>query len=105
MDVLEHIKGENYYLIDFYASWCGPCKIQSQILDAIESKLPDNFEVIRIDVDKEKAITMQFNVMYQVKGIPTLFLFHKDKLLWKHYGVKFENDLFEILQNYFENQE
>ncbi len=102
MDLFEKIQGNNYYLIDFYASWCAPCKLQGQLLDELQPQLSADIEIIKIDVDADKLNTIQFDAMYQVQGVPTLMLFHKGKLLWKHYGVKFTDDLSEILKNYTE---
>lgn len=100
MDLLDKIQGKNFYLIDFYADWCAPCQLQLQFLENLKGKLPENVEIIKIDVDKDKLSTIQFDAMYQVNGVPTLMLFHQGKLLWKHYGVKFEDDLQKIVKQF-----
>jgi thioredoxin 1 len=54
-------------LIDFHANWCGPCKIQSPILKEVASDLGDKVRVIKIDVDQNPDLAMQ----YQIRGVPT----------------------------------
>lgn len=103
MDLLEKIQGDKFYLIDFYAAWCAPCKMQVEILDDLQTKLPTDVEIIKIDVDLDKLNTIQFDAMYQVQGVPTLMLFHQGKLLWKHYGVKFGDDLLTIINQHVNN--
>lgn len=103
MDLLEKIQSDKFYLIDFYAAWCAPCKMQVEILDDLQTKLPSDVEIIKIDVDLDKLNTIQFDAMYQVQGVPTLMLFHQGKLLWKHYGVKFRDDLLTIINQHVNN--
>lgn len=100
MNLFDRIQGDAFYLIDFYADSCAPCQLQIQILNDIQQELPASVEIIKIDVDKDKINTIEFDSMYQIMGVPTLMLFHQGKLLWKHSGVKFKEDLQTIIQNY-----
>lgn len=81
-------------LVDFYADWCGPCKTLSPIIQKVASKLDGQVKVIKINVDRNRAVSTQ----YQVRGIPTLILFHKGKVLWRNSGVMSERQLIGTIQ-------
>ena len=77
------INSESPVLIDFYADWCGPCKMVSPILSQLKSEMGDQIKLIKIDVDKNQAIASK----YQIKGVPTLMIFKNGNLLWRQSGV------------------
>lgn len=79
------INGDKPVLIDFYATWCGPCQMLSPIVKEVKDTLGDRVAVIKIDVDKNQALMAQ--PQFQVRGVPTLMLFHKGKMLWRQSGV------------------
>ena len=81
-------------LIDFYADWCGPCKMMSPILEDVKSELGEQITIVKIDVDKNLAIATKF----QVRGVPTLMLFQSGKMLWRQSGVVRKEDLVRIIQ-------
>ena len=70
-------------LVDFYASWCGPCKTLGPILSQVKAELQEEIKIIKIDVDKNPSIAAQ----YQVKGVPTLIAFKKGQNVWLQSGV------------------
>ena len=70
-------------LVDFHATWCGPCKMMSPVLDEFKKLYGDKVRVLKIDVDKNPAIADQF----KVRGVPTLMLFKNGKLLWRESGA------------------
>jgi thioredoxin 1 len=88
------ISSEIPVLVDFYADWCGPCKMLAPILKEVKDELGDTIRVIKIDVDKNQSLAAK----YQVRGVPTLLLFKKGKQLWRQSGVVPKKDLVQLLQ-------
>ncbi|CAM4260743.1 thioredoxin [Flavobacterium terrigena] len=77
------INNDTPVLIDFYASWCGPCQMLSPILKQVKDNLGERVSIIKIDVDKNQDIVTS----YQVRGVPTMMLFQNGKQLWRQSGV------------------
>ncbi|QOI96980.1 MAG: thioredoxin [Flammeovirgaceae bacterium] len=77
------ITGEKPVLVDFYADWCGPCKMSTPIVEEIAREFSGKLKVIKVDVDRNPALASQ----YQVQGVPTLMLFKAGKILWRQAGV------------------
>jgi len=90
------INSENPVLIDFYADWCGPCKVLSPILKEVKKELGNAIKVIKIDVDKNQLLAKK----YDVRGVPTLLLFKNGKQLWRQSGVLQKNDILKVINNY-----
>lgn len=87
------IDSEKPVLVDFYAIWCGPCKMLSPILKEVKDNLGDQISIIKIDIDKNQQVAAQ----YQVRGVPTMILFQKGKQLWRQSGVVDKNTLIKII--------
>ncbi len=93
MTFQETINQDKPILVDFFADWCGPCKMMSPILDDLKKRVGDQASIIKIDVDKNQ----QAASAYQVRGVPTLILFKGGKILWRQSGVVQANELERII--------
>lgn len=83
-------------LVDFYADWCGPCKMLAPILQEVKSELAEQVKIVKIDVDKNQALAEKF----QVRGVPTMILFKEGQQLWRESGVVQKNQLVELIQSH-----
>ena len=92
----EMIQSEKPVLVDFFAEWCGPCKMMSPILKEVKDSLGDEVTIIKVDVDKNP----QAAAAYQVQGVPTLIVFKKGKAVWRQSGVVPKSGLVNILQQF-----
>jgi thioredoxin 1 len=77
------IKGDTPTLVDFHATWCGPCKTLAPILDQLKSKKGQALRILKIDVDKNPAIADQLGI----RGVPTLIYYKNGKQIWRKSGV------------------
>ncbi|VBB46897.1 Thioredoxin [uncultured Paludibacter sp.] len=69
-------------LVDFYATWCGPCKAVSPIVEAVGKEVQGKARVLKVDVDKNQQIAAAL----QIRAVPTLAIFKNGKVVWKHSG-------------------
>ncbi|WP_188439074.1 thioredoxin [Planktosalinus lacus] len=92
----EIIKDEKPVLVDFFATWCGPCKMLAPILTDVKSELGEAIKIVKIDVDKNQPLAAQ----YQVRGVPTMILFRDGKQLWRQSGVLQKHELIQIIQQH-----
>ncbi|MDO6597412.1 thioredoxin [Oceanihabitans sp. 2_MG-2023] len=89
----ELINKETPVLVDFFATWCGPCKTLGPILKEVKDTLGDGVTIIKIDVDKNQPLAAK----YQVRGVPTMLLFKNGKQVWRQSGVLQKNDIINII--------
>ncbi len=89
----ELINGETPVLVDFFAEWCGPCKMMAPILDELKSNMGEKVKIIKVDVDKNQAAAQKF----QVRGVPTLILFKGGQQVWRQSGVMQTHQLESII--------
>ena len=87
---------EGLVLVDFYATWCGPCRMMTMILEEIEEEVKEKIKIVKIDVDEDEELARRFSIM----SIPTLMLFVDGKLYEKHVGVWQKDVLLELIQSF-----
>ena len=80
-------------LVDFFATWCGPCKMMHPILEQLKEALGDKLRIIKIDIDKNQAVANQF----QIQSVPTMILFKDKKILWRQSGAMPLNALQDVI--------
>lgn len=80
-------------LVDFFATWCGPCKMMHPILEQLKEALGDKLRIIKIDIDKNQAVANQF----QIQSVPTMILFKDKKILWRQSGAMPLNALQNVI--------
>ena len=90
------LKGDELVLIDFFATWCGPCKMMSPILDQLKKRSGNKVRILKVDVDKNPKIAAS----YQVRGVPTLLLMKSETILWRQSGVLELHALEQVLQQH-----
>ncbi|MCC7245063.1 MAG: thioredoxin [Saprospiraceae bacterium] len=83
MTFSELINRDEPVLVDFFAEWCGPCKVMKPILNSVKDEMGEGVHIFKIDVDKNEAISAQFGI----RSIPTLILFKKGEPVWRQSGV------------------
>jgi thioredoxin 1 len=92
----EMIKSDKPVLVDFFAEWCGPCKIMAPVLKEVKAAVGKTASIIKVDVDKSPQAAGK----YQVQGVPTFILFKNGKPIWRNSGVIPKAKLIEIIKNF-----
>ena len=83
MTFSEIVKGEGAVLVDFTATWCGPCKTMAPVLKQLKEKTGDSLRILKVDIDKNPQSAAQF----QVQGVPTFILFKDGQVKWRQSGA------------------
>ena len=91
-----HIMGEKPVLVDFFATWCGPCKLMGPVLRQVKDKTGERATVLKLDIDQNPYYTR----LYSVHSVPTLMLFRKGRVLWRKSGVVSSQEILEQLKTY-----
>ena len=90
------INSDQLVLVDFFATWCGPCQALTPVLKDVKSELGALVSIVKMDVDKNQELASQ----YQVRGVPTLLLFKNGKQVWRQSGVPSKNDLIQLIKQH-----
>jgi len=90
------IASETPVLVDFYADWCGPCKMLAPVLKEVKAQMGDAVKIIKIDVDKNQSLAAK----YQVRGVPTMVIFKNGKSLWRQSGVLPKHEIVKAIQSF-----
>ena len=90
------IKSEKPVMVDFFATWCGPCQMMHPILEELHTLVGDKARILKVDIDKNQELAQQ----YQVRSVPTLMVFKNGKVEWRQSGVQQAGTLEQILNEY-----
>lgn len=90
------ISKEKPTLVDFFATWCGPCRMQGPILEELKKTIGDKANIVKVDIDKNQALAAQYNV----QSVPTLILFKSGQPIWRGTGVHRAEQLLTVMKDY-----
>lgn len=92
----EIIQGDMPVLVDFFATWCGPCKAMTPIVESLGKELQGEARVLKIDIDKNEALANH----YKIQSVPTFMIFHKGEVIWRKSGVLDKSTLIQEVRKY-----
>ena len=90
------ISEDRLVLVDFFATWCQPCKIMHPVLEQVKAALGDKIRILKVDVDKHGQTAAQ----YGIQAVPTLMLFRNGQTLWRQSGAMPKSDLLAVINQY-----
>ena len=92
------INGDKPVLVDFFATWCGPCKMMHPILEQVSKQLGDQVRIVKIDVDKNQQLASELNI----SSVPTLAIFKNGEIKWRQPGVQQAGALVSLLKQHID---
>ena len=87
-------------LVDFFATWCGPCRIQGPLLEDVKKRVGDEANIIKVDIDANRELAMQ----YRVQSVPTLIMFKNGEAVWRAVGVQQAEQLVQKIKDHQETK-
>lgn len=90
------ISEDRLVLVDFFATWCQPCKMMHPVLEQLKEALGDKVRIIKVDVDKHGETSLR----YGIQAVPTLILFRQGQVLWRQSGAMPKADLLAVINRY-----
>lgn len=91
------INGDKPVLVDFFATWCGPCQMMHPVLEEVAQKEGDKVRILKIDIDQDRRAA----AAYQVRSVPTLMIFKNGEVKWRETGARPANDLIQVLKQFY----
>ncbi len=91
----EVIESEKVVLVDFYATWCGPCRMLAPVLERISESRAD-FNIFKVDIDENQELAMK----YKIEVVPTMVVFKDGKVVEQIEGLVTENKIVEMMSSY-----
>jgi thioredoxin 1 len=92
----ELVSGDKPVLVDFFAEWCGPCKMMTPILKDVKSEVGDSVKILKIDIDKNPLVARQ----YGIQSVPTMMIFKNGKPLWRQSGALPKHEVLKVIRQY-----
>ena len=90
------IAGDTPVLVDFFAEWCGSCKMMKPVLEELKKKMGNKIIILKIDIDKNISLSSE----YRIQSVPTLVLWKQGEIIWRQSGALSLNELEQILSSY-----
>ena len=90
------IQSSQLTLVDFYATWCGPCRMMHPVLEQLKKELGDSLRIVKVDVDKNEAVAMQM----RIQSVPTLMIFKEGEMKWRQSGAMPSSELKRVIAQF-----
>lgn len=90
------IQSSQLTLVDFYATWCGPCRMMHPVLEQLKKELGDSIRIVKLDVDKNEAVAMQM----RIQSVPTLMIFKEGEMKWRQSGAMPSSELKRVIAQF-----
>lgn len=90
------IQSSQLTLVDFYATWCGPCRMMHPVLEQLKKELGDSIRIVKVDVDKNEAVAMQM----RIQSVPTLMIFKEGEMKWRQSGAMPSTELKRVIAQF-----
>ena len=92
------IQGNTLVFVDFFATWCGPCKMMHPVLEGLKKQLGERVKIVKIDIDS--PVNRQLVNSYQVQAVPTLMLFKAGKMVWRQSGAMQSTQIRQVIEKH-----